>query len=92
MQIDYDHIKRMKIKEDTTAEKLFPDDWSYDRDNANKISYTPITFECIGNKNIYCICNAISILYSGYRELHCELHLKCNQELTKNRYLQRAAL
>lgn len=77
----------MKIKEDTTVKKLLPDDWSYDGDNAHKVDNTSITFECIGNRNIYCICNAISILCSGYGELHCELHLKCNQEFTKNRYL-----
>ena len=30
MQSDYDHINRLKIKEDITAKRLFLDDWSYD--------------------------------------------------------------
>ena len=85
MQSDYGHTNRLKIKEDTTVKRLLPDDWSYDGDNVNTINYTAITLECIGNGN--CLYNAISILLSGYENLHCELCLKCTQELIKNRFL-----
>ena len=51
MQIDYGHIIRLKIKEDTIAKRLLPDDWSYDGDNVNTMNYTPITLECTGNGN-----------------------------------------
>ena len=77
MQSDYGHTDRLKIKEDTTVKRLLPDDWSYDGDNVNTINYTAITLECIGNGN--CLYNAISILLSGYENLHCELRLKCTQ-------------
>ena len=63
MQSDYDHINRLKIKEDTTAKRLLPDDWSYDRDNVNTMNYTPINLECTDSGNgLY---NTISILLSG---------------------------
>lgn len=77
MQSNYDHINRLKLKDDTTAKRLLPDDWSYDGDNINKMNYTPITLKCTGNGN--CLYNAISILFSGYEELHCELRWKCTQ-------------
>ena len=79
MQIYYDHINRLKIKEDTTGKRLLPGDWSYDGDNVNTMNNTLVTLECTGNGN--CIYNAILILLSGYEDLHYELHLKCTQEL-----------
>ena len=85
MQSDYDHINRLKIKEDTTAKSLLPGDWFYDGDSFIKMNYTSITLECTGNGN--CLYNAISILLSGYENLHCELRLKCTQELIKNNFL-----
>ena len=84
MKSDYDHINRLKIKEDITAKRLFLDDWSYDGDNVNTMNYTRITLKCTGSGN--CLYNAISILLSGYENLHCELRLKCTQELIKNRF------
>ena len=40
MQINYDHINRLKIKEDSTAKRLLPDDWSYYGDNVSTMNYT----------------------------------------------------
>ena len=80
-----DHINRLKIKEDTTAKRLLPDDWSYDGDSFITMNYTSITLECTGNGN--CLYNAIPILLSGHENLHCELRLKCTQELIKNHFL-----
>ena len=71
MQSNYDHINRLKLKDDTTSKRLLPDDWSYDGNNINKMNHTPITLKYTGNGN--CLYNAISILFSGYEELHCEL-------------------
>ena len=85
MQSDYDHINRLKIKEDITAKRLLLDDWSCDGDIVNTMNYTRITLKCTGSGN--CLYNAISILLSGYENLHCELCLKCKQELIKNCFL-----
>ena len=85
MQRNYNNINRLKIKEDTTAKMLLPDDWSYGWYNVISMKCTPITLECTGNGS--CLYNAILILLSGYEDLHCELYLKCTQELIKNSYL-----
>ena len=81
MQRDYDHINGLKIKDDTTAKRLFPEDWSYDGDNVNAMNHIPIILKYAGNGN--CLYNAISILFSGYEDVQCDL-IKI---WLKNRYL-----
>ena len=69
VQIDYYHINKLKIKEDTPAKKLLADNWSFEGNNINATNYTPITLECTVNGNAYIIQNQFkSILLSEYED------------------------